>query len=173
MNSLMPRTIGAPPEGFPTHPAFKRFLLSVKSLMVRKMGATAKGPPTVAALIQRPHHVKTPWAMRTQAEVLPVHILRGPFQSSVNSLGEAKRGQHASEALPVLLVVIAVRARSEESAAAMLPGSLSSGNSQICHMLEIKTIAASCLLRFLSCAVTETALFFLSTQLDGISTWLL
>lgn len=86
MNSLVSRAVGAPPEGSPTHSAFKRLLLSVESLMVFEVGATAEVPPTVSALIESPHHVKIALVMRAEAEVFPVRFLRGGFQSSVNSV---------------------------------------------------------------------------------------
>lgn len=84
----MSHPVRAPPEGFPTCPAFKGLLLSVQSLMTYKVGTTTEGPPTVAALIQCPHHVKIlpVLVMGTKGEVLPMCILGLAFQSSMNSL---------------------------------------------------------------------------------------
>lgn len=54
--------------------------------MAFEVGATTEVPPTLSALIASPRHVKVPLVMRAEAEVLPVCILGGGFQSSVNSL---------------------------------------------------------------------------------------
>lgn len=76
--------------------------------MVLKVGASTEAPPTVSALIESPHHVKTALVMRAEADVCPVCVLRGGFQPSVNSLMLVKPADHEPEAFQVLLVVIVV-----------------------------------------------------------------
>lgn len=106
----MSRTVRTPPEGFPTRPTFKWFLLSVKSLMTCKMGAVTEGPPTVTTLIGHPHHmtILRMLVMRAEAEVLPMSILWFPFQASVNPLMQTEPAKQASEPFSILLVLTVV-----------------------------------------------------------------
>ena len=172
VNPLVARAVRAPPESFPTHATLKRLLLSVEPLVVRKVRVVTEGPATVTALVQRPRHVQTPLVAGAR-EVFPVRILGGPLQRSVESLTQTEPADQAPEAPAILLAVVVVRAAPEVAAAAVLQGSLSSGNSQIHHVFETEATAASWFPRFFFFLETEAGLSFLNAHWHGIATRLL